>query len=77
MITNAVAEACVQGQSRRREYAQSGSRDQGPGPSVEFAPQRRGRGGDRDRGERGGDRGQREQVEREAAEPAADSGADE
>jgi small subunit ribosomal protein S2 len=54
LITNAVAEACVQGQSRRREYAQS-SRDQGPGPAVEFAPNRRGgRGGDRDRGNRGG-----------------------
>jgi small subunit ribosomal protein S2 len=75
LITNAVAEACVQGQSRRREYAQSGSRDQGPGPAVEFAPHRRGgRGGDRDRGERGGDRAPREQPEPapEAAEPVAD-----
>jgi small subunit ribosomal protein S2 len=48
LITNAVAEACIQGQSRRREYAQHHGRgDQGPGPSVEFA---RGR----ERGERGG-----------------------
>src|ERR1700755_3085253 len=35
LITNAVAEACVPGQSRRRDYAQSGSRDdRGPGPAV-------------------------------------------
>jgi small subunit ribosomal protein S2 len=54
LITNAVAEACVQGQSRRREYAHQ-SRDQGPGPSVEFSGRRGGR-GDRDRGGRGGDR---------------------
>jgi small subunit ribosomal protein S2 len=38
LITSAVAEACLQGQSRRREYSQSGPRgDQGPGPAVEFA----------------------------------------
>jgi small subunit ribosomal protein S2 len=80
LITNAVAEACVQGQSRRREYAQS-SRDQGPGPAVEFAPNRRGgRGGDRDRGNRGGGGGgggggaAAEPVERE---PEAGGGTDE
>ncbi|MET0389237.1 MAG: 30S ribosomal protein S2 [Polyangiales bacterium] len=59
LITNAVAEACVQGQSRRREYSQHQGRDQGPGPSVEFAA-RRGRGDRDDRGgnrDRGGDRG--------------------
>jgi small subunit ribosomal protein S2 len=59
LITNAVAEACIQGQSRRREYAQHQGRDQGPGPSIEFARGRergdrrdggRDRGGDRDRG---------------------------
>jgi small subunit ribosomal protein S2 len=80
LITNAVAEACVQGQSRRREYAQSGSRDQGPGPAVEFAAQRRAR-GDRDRGGDRGDRGQREQQqqqpEREAAAPATEPTANE
>jgi small subunit ribosomal protein S2 len=38
LITGAIAEACIQGQSRRRDYQQSGSRDNhGPGPSVEFA----------------------------------------
>jgi small subunit ribosomal protein S2 len=39
LITNAIAEACMQGQSRRREYSQSGSsRDnRGPGPEIEFA----------------------------------------
>jgi small subunit ribosomal protein S2 len=40
LITNAIAEACIQGQSRRREYSQSGgqSRDnRGPGPEIEFA----------------------------------------
>jgi small subunit ribosomal protein S2 len=38
LITGAIAEACVQGQSKRREYAQSGGRgEHGPGPSVEFA----------------------------------------
>ena len=53
LITNAVAEACVQGQSRRREYSQHGGRDQGPGPSVEFARGRgRGERGDRERGGR-------------------------
>jgi len=52
LITNAIAEACIQGQSRRREYAQhQGGRDHGPGPSVEFA-----RGGRRERGDRN-DRG--------------------
>jgi small subunit ribosomal protein S2 len=53
LITNAVAEACIQGQSRRREYSHQG-RDQGPGPSVEFARgrERRDR---RDRGGRGGE----------------------
>jgi len=82
LITNAVAEACVQGQSRRREYAQS-SRDQGPGPSVEFAAQRRGgrggergeRGGDRDRGNRGAPPPAEPAVAREpeaSAEPAAE-----
>jgi small subunit ribosomal protein S2 len=55
LITSAVAEACVQGQSRRREFAHQG-RDQGPGPSVEFA---RGR----ERGERG-DRGGRDRRDR-------------
>jgi small subunit ribosomal protein S2 len=78
LITNAVAEAAIQGQSRRREYAHQ-SRDQGPGPAVEFS-RGRGRGG-RDGGGRG--RGGRDSVdagaEREvesdagAAEPEAQS----
>jgi small subunit ribosomal protein S2 len=40
LITSAIAEACTQGQSRRREYSQNqggGRGDHGPGPSVEFA----------------------------------------
>jgi small subunit ribosomal protein S2 len=73
LITNAVAEACVQGQSRRREYAQS-SRDQGPGPAVEFATPRRGRGERGERGERGGERNrggeERAPAEREPEQPA-------
>ena len=71
LITNAVAEACVQGQSRRREYSQHGGRDQGPGPSVEFARGRgRGERGDRERGGRDrGERGNAEGGEREAAAP--------
>jgi small subunit ribosomal protein S2 len=41
LITNAIAEACIQGQSRRRDYNQSGQRDnRGPGPEVEFARSR-------------------------------------
>jgi small subunit ribosomal protein S2 len=55
LITGAVAEACVQGQSRRREYSQNsggGRGDQGPGPAVEFAARRN----DRDRGGRDRDR---------------------
>jgi len=76
LITNAVAEACVQGQSRRREYAQS-SRDQGPGPAVEFAA-RRGRGERGERGERGdrGDRNRGGGEERERTEAAAEPAAE-
>jgi small subunit ribosomal protein S2 len=40
LITGAIADACAQGQSRRRDYAQhqgQGRDNQGPGPSVEFA----------------------------------------
>jgi small subunit ribosomal protein S2 len=38
LLTNAVAEACLQGQSRRREYSQPrGDQSQGRGPEVEFA----------------------------------------
>jgi small subunit ribosomal protein S2 len=64
LITNAVAEACIQGQSRRREYAQHhGRSDQGPGPSIEFA-----RGRERgERGGRGGGGGEGRGGERDAA----------
>ena len=88
LITNAVAEAAVQGQSRRREYAHQ-SRDQGPGPSVEFSRGRGrggrdgggrdggGRDGGRGRGGRdsGGDAGAEREVESDAgaAEPEAQS----
>jgi small subunit ribosomal protein S2 len=85
LVTNAIAEAAMQGQSRRREYAHQ-SRDQGPGPSVEFSRGRdrdRGRGGrdgggrdgGRGRGPRdsGGDAGAEREVESEvAATPAAE-----
>jgi small subunit ribosomal protein S2 len=62
LLTNAVAEACIQGQSRRREYQQHGGRDQGPGPSVEFSGRRGGNPREQreqreQRGERGGERG--------------------
>jgi small subunit ribosomal protein S2 len=43
LITGAIGEACLQGQSRRRDYAQQGGQgrgDQGPGPAVEFARSR-------------------------------------
>jgi small subunit ribosomal protein S2 len=54
LITNAAAEACIQGQSRRREYSQQGGRgDHGPGPSVEFARGRQAR--ENAQRERGGD----------------------
>jgi small subunit ribosomal protein S2 len=69
LITNAIAEASIQGQSRRREFAHSG-RDQGPGPSVEFS-RGRGRGERSDRG--GGGRGERSDRGGErAAAPAPD-----
>jgi small subunit ribosomal protein S2 len=76
LLTNAIAEACIQGQSRRREYAHS-SRDQGPGPSVEFS-RGRGRGG-RDGGGRDGgrDRGERGGAGREGAAPESDASASE
>ncbi|MEY4577801.1 MAG: hypothetical protein RL701_2504 [Pseudomonadota bacterium] len=66
LLTNAIAEACIQGQSRRREYSQHSGRDQGPGPSVEFARGREAntRGGNRDRG------GERDRGERAPAAPA-------
>jgi small subunit ribosomal protein S2 len=69
LITGAVAEACVQGQSRRREYSQNsggGRGDQGPGPAVEFAARRN----DRDRGGRDRDR-DRDRGAAAAAAPAA------
>jgi small subunit ribosomal protein S2 len=73
LITTAVAEACIQGQSRRREYAQHQGRDQGPGPAVEFAG-RRGRGG-RDGGGRDGGRGERNRGSDSGAEREAESDA--
>jgi small subunit ribosomal protein S2 len=64
LLTSAVAEACIQGQSRRREYAHQG-RDHGPGPSVEFS-RGRGRGDrDRDRGRDGGRDGGRDNSARD------------
>ncbi len=40
LITGAIAEACLQGQSRRREYSQPSREHRGSGPSVEFARSR-------------------------------------
>jgi small subunit ribosomal protein S2 len=53
LITGAIAEACVQGQSRRREFAHQG-RDNGPGPSVEFSSRNNRARGGRDGGGRDG-----------------------
>jgi small subunit ribosomal protein S2 len=63
LITNAVAEACIQGQSRRRDYSSQSREDRGPGPAVEFSSRRQQGGG----GGGGGGRGER--GERPAAEP--------
>ncbi|MDD9965412.1 MAG: 30S ribosomal protein S2 [Myxococcales bacterium] len=41
VVTGTIADACVSGQSRRREFMHSDRRDSGSGPAVEFA---RGRG---------------------------------
>jgi len=44
LVTGVVADACLQGQSRRREYNQGGgSRDRGDGPQIEFARTRQAR----------------------------------
>ena len=73
LITNAVAEASIQGQSRRREY-QHQSRDQGPGPAVEFSSSRGGRGrgqGGGGQGGGGGGRGDRDRAPAPAPAAAA------
>ncbi|MDH5676776.1 MAG: 30S ribosomal protein S2 [Myxococcales bacterium] len=41
LVTSALADACVYGQSRRRDFMQVGRRDDGSGPEVEFARARR------------------------------------
>ncbi len=41
LITTAIADAAVQGQSRRREYAQPSRAERGAGPDVHFARSRR------------------------------------
>ena len=56
LITQRLADAVVEGSQRRKETV---GRDEGSrGPTADVYQQRRG-GGDRDRGERGGDRGPR------------------
>ena len=42
LISAAIADACIAGQSRRREYMQSDRRDSGSGPAVDFARNRSG-----------------------------------
>jgi small subunit ribosomal protein S2 len=73
LITNAVAEACIQGQSRRREYSQHQGRDQGPGPSIEFSRGQRRERDSRDSG-RGAGRDAGRDAGREAPQAQPDRG---
>jgi small subunit ribosomal protein S2 len=73
LISAAIADACIFGQSRRRDFMHvSHRRDEGGGPQVEFSRRERGeRGGRGGRGGGGGGGGGENQNASEPAAPAA------